>query len=101
MAFKRDFKKDSRRDSRRDSKKDEYDFDIKKKRKWSPFPEGPVGDIDFKDSKYLSKFISERGKILPRRITGLTARQQRYLAKAIKRARAMSLLPYISYGSAS
>ena len=97
MAFKRE----SRRDSRRESKKDDYDFDLKKKRKWSPFPEGPVGEIDFKDSKYLSKFITERGKILPRRITGLTARQQIHMAKAIKRARAMSLLPYISYGTES
>ena len=97
MAFRRD----SRRDSKRESKKDDYDFDMKKKRRWSPFPEGLVGEIDFKDTKYLSKFITERGKILPRRITGLTACQQRYLAKAIKRARAMSLLPYINYGSSS
>lgn len=72
-----------------------------KKRKWSPMWEGTVKEIDYKDVKFLSRFVTERGKILPRRITGLSARQQRIVTRAIKRARAMSLLPYISYGYGS
>lgn len=52
--------------------------------------------IDYKDVDLLRKFITERGKILPRRITGLTAKQQRDLTTAIKRARILSLLPYVN-----
>jgi len=70
-----------------------------KKRKWSPYWEGNKKEVDYKDIKFLSRFITERGKILPRRITGLTSRQQRMITNAVKRARAMSLLPYLSYGS--
>jgi small subunit ribosomal protein S18 len=52
--------------------------------------------IDYKDVDLLRKFVTERGKILPRRITGLTAKQQRDLTTAIKRARILSLLPYVN-----
>ncbi|HEY9881296.1 MAG TPA: 30S ribosomal protein S18 [Leptolyngbyaceae cyanobacterium] len=52
--------------------------------------------IDYKDVDLLRKFITERGKILPRRITGLTAKQQRDLTSAIKRARIIALLPYVN-----
>lgn len=52
--------------------------------------------ISYKDANLLRKYISERGKILPRRITGTCAKHQRELAKAIKRARAISLLPYVA-----
>jgi len=52
--------------------------------------------VDWKDVDYLSRFIPERGKILPRRISGVTAKDQRRLAKAIKRARTMALLPYVA-----
>ena len=51
-------------------------------------------NIDYKDVKLLRKFISERGKIVPRRISGLCAKHQRELTNAIKRARVMALLPY-------
>jgi small subunit ribosomal protein S18 len=68
------------------------------RRKASFLLEGAGKNIDFKDMRLLSRFITERGKILPRRITGLNAQQQRMIAKAIKRARQMSLLPFISYG---
>ncbi len=51
--------------------------------------------IDYKDISKLSKFISEKGKILPRRATGLCARHQRAVAMAIKRAREMALLTYV------
>ncbi|MBU2491226.1 MAG: 30S ribosomal protein S18 [Bacteroidetes bacterium] len=52
--------------------------------------------IDYKDSKKLFKFITDQGKIIPRRITGLSAKQHRELVKAIKRARQIAILPYIS-----
>lgn len=59
-------------------------------------PIKPGDPIDYKDVDLLRKFITERGKILPRRITGLTARQQRDLTKAIKRARILALLPFLN-----
>ncbi|NJM46844.1 MAG: 30S ribosomal protein S18 [Alkalinema sp. RU_4_3] len=59
-------------------------------------PIKPGDPIDYKDVDLLRKFITERGKILPRRITGLTARQQRDLTVAIKRARILALLPFVN-----
>ncbi len=59
-------------------------------------PIKPGDPIDYKDVDLLRKFITERGKILPRRITGLTSKQQRDLTSAVKRARQMALLPYIN-----
>ena len=55
-----------------------------------------IGYIDFKDVKLLSQFVPERAKILPRRISGTSAFYQRKLATAIKRARYLALLPYVS-----
>ena len=52
--------------------------------------------IDWKDVDYLKRFIPERGKIMPRRISGVTAKDQRRIAKAIKRARSMALLPFVA-----
>jgi small subunit ribosomal protein S18 len=54
-----------------------------------------IDEIDYKDIAKLSRFISEKGKILPRRVTGLCAKHQRQLSVAIKRAREMALLPYV------
>lgn len=51
--------------------------------------------IDWKDVEYLRHFIPERGKIMPRRISGISAKDQRRLAQAIKRARTMALLPFV------
>jgi len=59
-------------------------------------PIKPGDPIDYKDTELLRKFVTERGKILPRRITGLTARQQRQLTVAIKRARQLAMLPYVN-----
>lgn len=59
-------------------------------------PIKPGDPIDYKDVDLLRKFITERGKILPRRITGLTAKQQRDLGVAIKRARIVALLPFVN-----
>jgi small subunit ribosomal protein S18 len=55
--------------------------------------------IDYKDIDLLKLFITEQGKILPRRATGVTVQQQRKLAKAIKRARVLSLLPFVGQNS--
>lgn len=51
-------------------------------------------DIDYKDVETLKKYINDKGKILPRRITGACAKHQRHIAEQIKRARAIALLPY-------
>lgn len=66
-----------------------------RRRKTCPFtgPNAPV--IDYKDVKLLQRFLSERGKIVPSRITAVSAKKQRELAQAIKRARYLALLPYI------
>ncbi|KOR35271.1 MULTISPECIES: 30S ribosomal protein S18 [Planktothricoides] len=59
-------------------------------------PINPKDPIDYKDVELLRKFVTERGKILPRRITGLTAKQQKELTVAIKRARILALLPFVN-----
>lgn len=67
-----------------------------RRRKNCPFTTAGVKEIDYKDIDTLSKFITERGKILPRRITGVSAHYQRLLSNAIKRARHMALLPFVA-----
>ena len=52
--------------------------------------------IDYKESKRLQRFLTDQGKIIPRRITGLTAKQHRELVQAIKRARQLAILPFVS-----
>lgn len=59
-----------------------------------PFVNDPDFEFDYKDPQTLRHFITERGKVVPRRISGLTAKQQRALTRAIKRARMIALLPY-------
>lgn len=66
----------------------------RKRRKICSFCANKVETIDYKDTKRLQRYITERGKILPRRITGNCAKHQRELTKAIKRARIMALLPF-------
>lgn len=67
-----------------------------KRRKVCYFTVNNIQKIDYKDVELLKKFISERGKILPRRVTGTSAKYQRQLTKAIKRARQIALLPYVN-----
>ena len=62
--------------------------------KIDPFVADPSLVVDFKDPNLLKRFITESGKIVPRRISGLTAKHQRQVAKAIKIARCMGLLPF-------
>ena len=68
----------------------------KPKKKSNPLAAAKIGYIDYKDTALLRKFISDRGKIRARRVTGVSAQQQRQIAKAIKNAREMALLPYTS-----
>ncbi|GKS14503.1 30S ribosomal protein S18 [Paenibacillus chitinolyticus] len=65
-----------------------------KRRKVCYFTANKITHIDYKDIETLKKFISERGKILPRRVTGTSAKYQRMLTTAIKRSRTIALLPY-------
>lgn len=67
-----------------------------KKRKSCPFVSGGYKAIDYKDTETLKRFITERGKILPRRITGVSAKFQKQLTQAIKRSRHMALLPFVA-----
>ena len=66
-----------------------------KKRKSCPFSSSDK-IIDYKDVKTLNKFVSERGKIIPSRISAVSAKKQRELSKAIKRARYVALMPYVA-----
>ena len=66
-----------------------------RRRKTCPFSGEGAPAIDYKDTKLLSRFISERGKIVPSRITAVSAKKQRELARAIKRARYLGILPYV------
>jgi len=66
-----------------------------RRRKTCPFSGANAPKIDYKDVKLLQRFVSERGKIVPSRITAVSAKKQRLLAQAIKRARFLSLLPYV------
>jgi small subunit ribosomal protein S18 len=68
----------------------------KPKKKQNPLTAAKIEYIDYKDTTLLRKFISDRGKIRARRVTGVSAQQQREIAKAIKNAREMALLPYTS-----
>ncbi|RJG23721.1 30S ribosomal protein S18 [Paenibacillus thiaminolyticus] len=65
-----------------------------KRRKVCYFTANKITHIDYKDTDLLKKFISERGKILPRRVTGTSAKYQRLLTVAVKRSRQVALLPY-------
>jgi len=68
----------------------------KLKKKQNPLKAAGIDYIDYKDTALLRKFISDRGKIRARRVTGVSVQQQRQLAAAIKNAREMALLPYTS-----
>lgn len=67
----------------------------RRRRKVDFFAANHIEYIDYKDVDLLSRFVSDRGKILPRRVTGTYAKNQRKVAAAIKRARTMGLLPFV------
>ena len=67
-----------------------------KRTKYCRFKKAGIKYIDYKDPEFLKKFLNEQGKILPRRITGTSLKYQRKVAQAIKRARHLALLPYVT-----
>ncbi len=67
-----------------------------KKKKYCRFRKSRIKYIDYKDPEFLKKFLNEQGKILPRRLTGTSLKFQRKIAVAIKRARHLALLPYVT-----
>lgn len=69
---------------------------MNRRRKVCPFCADTTVQIDYKDPRLLRRFITERGKIVPRRISGVCARHQRELAVAIKRSRHIAFLPYLA-----
>ncbi len=71
-------------------------FNPRFKKRVCRFCKGMIKDIDYKNVEMIRRFVSERGKILPRRITGTCAKHQRLLAKEIKRARILALLPFVA-----
>ena len=89
MAFNKDGKSDSSRVRR---------GGMHRRKKVCVFCGDKNGEIDYKDVALLRKFISDRGKIRSRRITGVTVQEQRKIATAIKNAREMALLPYATNG---
>jgi small subunit ribosomal protein S18 len=82
---------EKRNNDRRNSNNNKHYF---RRQKSCPFSEKNAPSIDYKDVRTLQKFISERGKIIPSRITAVSTKKQRELAIAIKRARFLGLLPY-------
>jgi len=67
-----------------------------KKQKYCRFKKAGIKYIDYKDPDFLLKFVNEQGKLLPRRITGTSLKYQRKVATAVKRARQIALLPYVT-----
>ena len=65
------------------------------RKKFCYFKENGITDIDYKDVKLLRRFVNDQGKIMPRRITGSSAKRHRKLVRAIKRSRSIALMPYV------
>ena len=66
------------------------------KKKYCRFKKSGIKYIDYKDPEFLKKFLNEQGRILPRRITGTSLKVQRRIARAVKRARHLALLPFVT-----
>jgi len=69
-----------------------------RRKKYCRFKKAGIKYIDYKDPNFLLKFVNEQGKILPRRLTGTSAKYQRKVAQAVKRARHIALMPYVGDG---
>ena len=72
------------------------DINTKSDKKYCRFRKYGIKYVDYKDTNFLLQFVNEQGKILPRRITGTSLKYQRRVAQAIKRARQIALLPYVT-----
>lgn len=68
----------------------------RRRRKGCSFCQEKVTSLDYKDTKKMQKYLTERGKILPRRVTGNCAKHQRMVTGAVKRARIVALLPFVN-----
>ena len=71
---------------------------LQHRRKYCYFKENGITEIDYKDVKLLRRFINDQGKIMPRRVTGTSAKMHRKVVRAIRRARSIALIPYIDNG---
>jgi small subunit ribosomal protein S18 len=69
------------------------------RRKYCFFKENNINEVDYKDVRLLKKFVNDHGKIMPRRVTGTSAKMHRKVVSAIKRARTIGLMPFVSNGS--
>jgi small subunit ribosomal protein S18 len=67
-----------------------------KKKKYCRFKKAGIKYVDYKDAEFLKRFLNEQGKILPRRLTGTSLKFQKKVAQAVKRARHLALLPYVT-----
>ena len=72
------------------------DIDTKEVKKYCRFKKNGIKYIDYKDADFLKKFLNEQGKLLPRRITGNSLKYQRKVSDAVKKARQMAILPYVT-----
>ena len=69
------------------------------RRKYCFFKENNITELDYKDIRLLKKFVNDQGKIMPRRVTGTSAKMHRKVVSAIKRARTIGLMPFVGSGS--
>ncbi|MEC7848578.1 MAG: 30S ribosomal protein S18 [Candidatus Neomarinimicrobiota bacterium] len=69
------------------------------RRKFCYFKENGITEIDYKDVKLLRRFVNDQGKIMPRRVTGTSAKMHRKVVRAIKRSRTIALMPFVDPGS--
>ena len=73
-------------------------MELQTKKKFCYFKENGIKEIDYKDVKLLRRFVNDQGKIMPRRVTGTSAKMHRKLVRAIKRSRTIALMPYAEKG---
>ncbi len=85
-----------RKNKFKSKKDDRQNSPFENKKKFCPFSQPGSPLIDYKDTRLLSRYVTEKGKIIPSRITGVSRKKQKELAKAIKRARFLSLISYTS-----
>jgi len=72
---------------------------LQHRRKYCYFKENGITEIDYKDVRLLRRFVNDQGKIMPRRVTGTSAKMHRKVVRAIRRARSIALMPYMDTGS--
>ena len=72
---------------------------LQHRRKYCYFKENGITQIDYKDVRLLRRFVNDQGKIMPRRVTGTSAKMHRKVVRAIRRARSIALMPYMDTGS--